>query len=452
MNRIALLVPALVAPFVVAGCNGSSGSSRGTTAAAVTTAVISTITTPVSTPVSDVHGELVSVPTLAGGQTLAFQPDGAAAPYEVADPAALAAAGLHEGFTLVVSGEVRGNAGGRSALVERASLTSFQADDLVSGGRLSSAYPGLAFEDVRRRAYVPDGPLAASLLQAPLDRPLYVTGRVDTSRPATPTGSFLIVTSWRPAVSVSLTDQRPLIGSDSISIDDLERTGAHRVDNGEVSFNVPSGFETTRGSARRMSSSSLADLQGRVARADLRSQPRTFLPPGRPYPDHPTTSLQLADAQGDVSITIFAGAAVPPEVEALVQALKAVPATVATVRSIDQGDTSQITTAGIEVARDDNAWAHLWARHVFPARPAVPAVDFRSELGLGVFDGQRRSGGYAIEVTDVVKIGPHLHLTIERTSPGAIATTVITAPYHFVALNAAGALNPTVYADGARLP
>lgn len=447
-TRIAWLVPALVAPMVVAGCNGSSGggSRRASTAAPVSTAVVTSGTT--GTQVTDVHGELVGVPALAGGQALAFLPDGALAPLEVVDPAPFVAAGLHEGFTLVVSGEERTNAGGRTSLAAAVRVTAFAADDLVTGGRLKAGSPGVAFEDVRGRAFVPDGPLAAALLASPLDRPLYVTGRVDTTRPAGQAGPFLNVTSWRATTTLSWSDTTPLLGHDAFHVDDLAVTGAYRTDSFMVGF---AGHREVRGSGRRLPASVVADLQGRVALADLRALPSTFQPP-QLYPDHPSTTIRYADAQGEVSITIWAGASVPRALGGLVQALGALPATVPTRRSIDQGDTSQIATSGVEVARDDNAWGSLLARHVFPGRPYVHPVDFSREVAVGAFDGQRPSGGHAIEVADVVKIGPHLHLTIVRTSPTGPATTVLTAPYHFVAVDLTGAAGADLYAEGVRLP
>ncbi len=442
-TRIAWLLPALVAPALVAGCGGGSASaSRASTAAPVSTG---TTGTPTTTPLADVHGELVSVPALTGGQALAFLVDGAQAPFEVVDPAPLAAAGLHEGFTLVVSGDEEANAAGRTSLARAVRVTAFAADDLVTGGRLKAGASGVTFEDMRGRTFTPDGPLAAALLASPVDRPLFVTGRVDASRSVPP---VLTVTSWRAAATLSWTAFKPLLGHDAFHVDDLGVTGAYRTDSFMVGF--PSNVET-RGSGRRLPAGVLADLQGRVALADLRALPSTFQPP-QVYPDHPTTTLRYADAQGEVTITIWAGASVPPALDGLVQALAALPATVPTLRPITGGDTSQITTAGVEVARDDGEWGSLLGRHVFPGRPYLYPIDWTREVAVGAFDGQRSTGGYTIEVEDVVKIGPHLHLVIGRTSPGPVATTVLTAPYHFVAIDLAGAVGAAFYAEGARLP
>lgn len=439
MNRSALLF-LLLAPAAI-GCGSRSSSSSRSTAAPITSNTAGTVTS-----VTDVHGELVSAPALTGGTALAFRADGATAAVEVIDTAALVAAGLHEGFTLVVSGDVSANAAGRTSLADALRVTSFAADDFVSTGALLPGFPGIAFEDHRGVDYVPDGPLAAALLANPLDRPLRVTGRVDTTRPPTQVGEFLIVTSFRPVVTISWHHMMPLLGHDSFTVDDLESTGAYRADAGMVR----ASYQVTRGEGRRLGASLLTDLQARVAAANLRALPNQFQPP-QIYPDHPTETIRLADAQGTHEITVWGGATVPPALGDLMQALAAVPATVPTVRGIEQGDQSQIVTAETTAARDANAWSALWGRHL-ASRPLPPAIDFTHEVGVGIFDGQRNSGGYTVAIETVVKIGPHLHLQVERTGPGGIATTVLTFPYHFVALDMVGAPGAEIRCEGVRLP
>jgi hypothetical protein len=442
MNRAALAF-LLLAP-VAAGCgSSSSGSSKSTTAPITSTPVTPA---PVTT-VTDVHGELVSAPALTGGTALAFRADGATAAVEVIDTTALLAAGLHEGFTLVVSGQVSANAAGRTTLVDALRVTSFATDDLVSTGALQTGFPGVAFVDHAGTPYVPDGPLAAALLAQPLDRPLRVTGRVDTTRPPTQVGAFLIVTSFRAVTTISWRHTMPLLGHDAFLVDDLDGTGAYRVDAGMV--RVPS-FQVTRGEGRRLDATLLTDLQARVAAANLRALPTAFQPP-QLYGDHPTETIRLADAQGAHEITVWAGATVPPALGDLMQALGAMPATVPTVRGLDQGDQSQIDTPEVTVARDATAWSALWGRHL-GSRPNPPTIDFTHERGVGIFDGQRSSGGYTVAIETVVKIGPHLHLQVARTSPGPIATTVLTFPYHFVALDVVGAATADLYCEGVRQP
>lgn len=396
-------------------------------------------------PLVQVHGELVSAPNLAGGgRTLAFLPDGAAAALEVLDVAPFAARGLHEGFTLVLDGDAVLNQTGATGLAEAVRPSAFVEDDVVTGGRVKTGFPGLAFEDAARRTWTPVGPLAAALLATPLDRPVIVTGRADPTQ-QTQVGPALIVTSWRPTTTVGWTATKPLLGHDELDLDDLDVTCAYRV----ASLDAGRGnVLETRGSGRRLDAAVAADLRARVAAAALRTLPATFQPP-RLYPDHPSTTIRFADAQGDVSITIWAGATVPPALDALVTALAALPATVPTFRTIDRDATSLITTAGAETARDQNAWGALRARHA-GGRPVVPAVDFAREVAVGVFDGARPSGGFEVEVTEAVRIGPHVHLIVAHRPPPGRPVAIPTAPFHFVAVDLTGATD--LYVEGARQP
>lgn len=435
MTRSSLLLLVLVA----AGC-GSSSSSSGRAATAAPISSVTTGTT--TTPLVAVHGELVAAPALAGGTALAFLPDGAAEAREVTDPSALVAAGLHEGFTLVLDGDALPNTGGRTALAGAVRVSAFQADDVVTGGTLTTTRGGgvVAFTDPARTLWVPVGPLAASLLGGAPGAPVLVTGRDAGAGTVT-------VTSWRPAVQLHWESQMPLLGSSSLVIEDLEGTGAYRTETGMVQS---AGYQVTKGEGRRLDASVLGDLRARLTAANLRALPPIFQPP-QLYPGNPSQTVRLVDAQGEVAVTVMGGSNPPPELAGLLQALGALPAALPQVRTVAQGDTSAIATAGAEAARDQAAWNDLWTRHVAPARPLVPSVDFTREVAVGVFDGQRPSGGYAIEVTTVVRIGPHLHLPVRRTSPGGIATTVLTAPFHVVAVDLAGR-QAHLFVEGRRLP
>lgn len=439
MKRASLLLLVIAA----AGCGSSSSSGRGATAAAVSTGVVTTSTS-TTTPLVGVHGELTSEPALTGGGALAFLQDGAAQAREIADPSALLAAGLHEGFTLVLDGDALPNAGGRTGLAGAVRVTTFQVDDVATGGELIPSRPpgtSVVFQETGNDLWLPIGPLAPALLASPQGQPLYVTGR------AAPNGA-VIVTSWRPAVQLSWSNTMPLLGQSSFDVDDLEGTGAYRTGSGLVVFNSGAGgYQLTKGAGRRLAASILTDLRARLVAANLAALPGVFQPP-QLYPGNPSTTVRLADAQGEVSVTVMGGSNPPPELADLLQSLGALVGTVPQLRTVAQGDTSSITTAGVEVARDPSAWASLFARHVAPGRPLVPFVDWPQEsLVVGVLDGQRPSGGYGVEVLNVVRIGPHLHLPVRRTSPGGAATTVLTAPFHFVAITTAGSTGD-LYVEG----
>lgn len=393
---------------------------------------------PVSTPIQDVHGELVAVPSRAGGTTLAFQADGAQTPLEISDPSALTAARAHEGFSLVVSGDVAPNQAGLTTLSEVVRISAFDLDELAISGSVLVDRGGARVLRTPRGNYDPLGPLATPLLATPVGQPLRVTGRIDPNHSGTLPG--LIVTSWRPAVQISWSYLTPLLGSERFSVEDLA-SGAYIA---ESVGRMP----TRRGEGRWLPTAELVDLRAKLTAANLPSQPRTFRP-AQVYPDHPFTTLRHTDAAGQVTITIYAGAQVPAELDALVVKLRTLRGTVPTFRTIEVGTQSGIQTAATEVARDQAAWSSLWTRHKAPARPVAPAtVDFSKDLVLGVFDGFKPTGGFTLEVANLERIGPHLHVTLRRTTPSGPAPSVLTFPFHLVVVPNAGDL----YVDGVKQP
>lgn len=88
-----------------------------------------------------------------------------------------------------------------------------------------------------------------------------------------------------------------------------------------------------------------------------------------------------------------------------------------------------------EVIRDNAAWTKLWAE-VQDQRRLAPPVDFERQMVLFVALGERRSGGFAIEVAraEVVEGTLVVHVRETGPAPGAIRTMALTAPFHAVAL------------------
>jgi PrcB C-terminal len=387
---------------------------------------------PVTRPLAGVHGELVDTPTMAGSTSLAFLPDGASEALEIVDTAALVAAGAHAGWTLVLDGDAQANVGGASALLEALAVVTFDLDTVFTSGEmftLRTLVPPspVVFNDVDGTTWEPVGPLAAAMLASPGGVPLAVTGRLDPTPGVN--GQRLIVTSWRSATRLSFSDVMPLLSSDGVWIDDLDQRGTYRVDGFTA---VGPGGQTTRGRGRRLAPSVLADLQQFVTAADLRNHPAVYQP-AQIYPDHPSVSVTLSDAQGDVRVTVYGGArGVPAGLTALIQHLRSFPAAVPTFRSLEQGDTSQVIAAGAEVARDATEFGALYARH----RPGTrgPAVDFTQDVVVAAFDGQRPTGGYAIAFVRAEQIGAAIYLTTRSTAPRGGAPSVLTAPYHLVTL------------------
>jgi len=88
--------------------------------------------------------------------------------------------------------------------------------------------------------------------------------------------------------------------------------------------------------------------------------------------------------------------------------------------------------------RTRDEWVAFWARHtraqVQP--PSAPPVDFSREMVVGIFLGERATGGYEIEITKVERAGSELriHYRSKSPDPGAIVTQARTQPYHLIKL------------------
>jgi len=63
-------------------------------------------------------------------------------------------------------------------------------------------------------------------------------------------------------------------------------------------------------------------------------------------------------------------------------------------------------------------------------------VDFSEEMVVGVFLGIKPTGGYSIEITDVLKHNDYIEflIKIDEPDPGQMVTEAITSPYHIIKL------------------
>ncbi len=59
----------------------------------------------------------------------------------------------------------------------------------------------------------------------------------------------------------------------------------------------------------------------------------------------------------------------------------------------------------------------------------VPEVDFTKNNVIGLFLGQKSSGGYSIDVVSVKVTGDTAEVTIKEIAPAGMATMAITQPY-----------------------
>lgn len=136
--------------------------------------------------------------------------------------------------------------------------------------------------------------------------------------------------------------------------------------------------------------------------------------------------LSVASALAIAATLFLAGCASPAQSEP------------ARFRTLAKGAFSGITEPKTELIKTESEWEKLWAKHNSISNPSDkrPKVDFRKEMVVAITMGQQRTGGYEIEVLDVVKADNRLKITYKRTTPdpGAISIQVLTAPFHFIAV------------------
>ncbi len=108
--------------------------------------------------------------------------------------------------------------------------------------------------------------------------------------------------------------------------------------------------------------------------------------------------------------------------------------------TLAQGTSSAIRGAMRTVIRDQKTWEAQWRAHtanVTPA-PAVPSVDFASQMVLAIAMGEQPTGGYSIGVSEVRAGTASTPLTVlvreTRPPKDAIVTQALTSPFHFAAV------------------
>ena len=67
----------------------------------------------------------------------------------------------------------------------------------------------------------------------------------------------------------------------------------------------------------------------------------------------------------------------------------------------------------------------------------VEDIDFSEDMVVAVFMGEKPTGGYSIEIKDVLKKKDHIEFLIEVDEPGPddMVAQVITSPYHIIKLD-----------------
>src|SRR4051812_19142067 len=109
-------------------------------------------------------------------------------------------------------------------------------------------------------------------------------------------------------------------------------------------------------------------------------------------------------------------------------------ASAVTFHTVAEGDgaASTIDSKQNLTLRTKSSWRKLWKQVGVPGSP--PHVDFSKQMLIAVTQGREPSGGHAIRVTRVDRVGSGLLVTVVETKPGegCFTPSLITSPYHVV--------------------
>jgi len=108
------------------------------------------------------------------------------------------------------------------------------------------------------------------------------------------------------------------------------------------------------------------------------------------------------------------------------------------IKVIAKGAFSGIQEPKQLVISNQTQFAEIWQKHNVRAEPKKPApeIDFSKESVIFVSLGQKRTGGYAVQVSDVQKKDGKIEVVVQTTSPkpGGMQIQTLTAPFTIVAV------------------
>ncbi len=108
------------------------------------------------------------------------------------------------------------------------------------------------------------------------------------------------------------------------------------------------------------------------------------------------------------------------------------------IRSIAKGAFTGFQEQTNLVVTNETQWAAVWQKHSIQASPAkaLPKIDFEKETVLFAAAGQKRSGGYSVEISRVEEVDGKTVVTITTRTPkpGGFTIQSLTTPFHIVAV------------------
>jgi hypothetical protein len=127
----------------------------------------------------------------------------------------------------------------------------------------------------------------------------------------------------------------------------------------------------------------------------------------------------------------------PPPVSQVAAAQTSTKLTVdVSFQTVVKGSRSGIREPLQIVVRSQTEWDTLWKRHVSTETnpPPPPAIDFNKQIIIGVFLGEKPTGGYDVEIIRAEQTNGTLviHYREKNPPPGGIVIQSLTQPFHII--------------------
>lgn len=106
-------------------------------------------------------------------------------------------------------------------------------------------------------------------------------------------------------------------------------------------------------------------------------------------------------------------------------------------KTILSGTSSAADKADILLIENDEQWRKIWkiATGKVDPLPEPPIIDFKNNVIIAAFMGEKTSSGHRIEIARIIKSGQILKvLVIHRSSSQGMLLPVLTSPFHIVSI------------------
>jgi PrcB C-terminal len=104
-------------------------------------------------------------------------------------------------------------------------------------------------------------------------------------------------------------------------------------------------------------------------------------------------------------------------------------------QTIAKGYRSGVRESLQTVARNQAEWDSVWKKHSVETNPPPPPfIDFKRQIVVAVFLGEKPTGGYDVEIIRVEQSDGALviHYREKSPLPGSIAIQALTQPFHII--------------------